>query len=315
MLEIRRYHSEQEEEWNLFVAHSKNGTFLIDRRYMDYHAHRFSDFSLMIYTEKGALLAVLPAHREDNCLFSHGGLTYGGLVMGNDMTAQKAMQVFDALNAFLADNGIDRVRYKPAPHIYHRCPAEEDLYAIVQCCHARLQFREIASVVPLDGNLPKWSQLRVRGVKKADRQGVQVVQSDDYDGFWNILSDNLLQKYGKAPVHSLEEIRLLAGRFPRNIRLFVAKQGCEMLAGTVIYETKDRIAHSQYISASPRGKQMGALDKLFYHLLTEEYTHMSYFDFGISTEQHGQWLNENLIHQKEGFGARAVCYDTYEWTL
>ncbi|MGN0221824.1 MAG: GNAT family N-acetyltransferase [Prevotella sp.] len=315
MLEIRQYHSESAEEWNMFVAHSKNGTFLIDRNYMDYHAHRFSDFSLMIYTEKGALLALLPAHREGNCLFSHGGLTYGGLVMSDDMTAQKAKLVLEALNAFLADNGISRVRYKPIPHIYHRRPAEEDLYAIVQCSHARLLFREIASVVPLGGNMPKWSQLRVRGVKKADKQGVQVMQSDDYAGFWYILSDNLLQKYGKVPVHTLEEIRLLASRFPCNIRLFVAKQGSEMLAGTVIYETEDRVAHSQYISASPRGKQTGALDKLFHCLLTEVYAHMRYFDFGISTEQHGEWLNENLIHQKEGFGARAVCYDTYEWTL
>ena len=315
MLEIRQYHSDNEAQWNTFVAQSKNGTFLIDRRYMDYHAHRFADFSLMIYSEKGSLQALLPAHREGNKLFSHGGLTYGGLVMGNDMTAQKAKQVFESLNVFLKEQGISNVRYKPTPHIYHRCAAEEDLYAIVQCCHASLLFREISSVVMMDETAPRWSQLRTRGVKKAEKQGVLVSESDDYEGFWSVLSDNLMQRHGVQPVHSLEEIRLLASRFPRHIRLFVATREGEIVAGTVIYETMGRVAHSQYIAASPRGRQVGALDMLFHYLLTERYVHTPYFDFGISTEQHGEWLNENLIHQKEGFGARGVCYDTYEWTL
>ena len=35
------------------------------------------------------------------------------------------------------------------------------------------------------------------------------------------------------------------------------------------------------------------------------------FDFGVSTEQRGSYLNEGLIFQKEGFGGRAICYDTY----
>ena len=38
-------------------------------------------------------------------------------------------------------------------------------------------------------------------------------------------------------------------------------------------------------------------------------------DFGISTEHGGDYLNEGLIFQKEGFGARSVCYDCYEVAL
>ena len=30
---------------------------------------------------------------------------------------------------------------------------------------------------------------------------------------------------------------------------------------------------------------------------------------------HNSDLHDSLIYQKEGFGGRAVCYDTYEWTL
>ena len=45
------------------------------------------------------------------------------------------------------------------------------------------------------------------------------------------------------------------------------------------------------------------------------YADRRYFSFGISTEQAGQYLNEGLIAQKEGFGARTVVHDFYEWNL
>ena len=79
MFEIVRYTPGHIAEWNQFVEASKNGTFLFDRRYMDYHADRFNDFSLMFYLGS-RLLAVLPAHVVGDTLCSHNGLTYGGLL-------------------------------------------------------------------------------------------------------------------------------------------------------------------------------------------------------------------------------------------
>ena len=46
-LNIVRYTAEQKTVWDSFVATSKNGTFLFMRDYMDYHADRFADHSLM----------------------------------------------------------------------------------------------------------------------------------------------------------------------------------------------------------------------------------------------------------------------------
>ena len=38
---ITRYSAENKERWDRFVRLSKNGTFLLQRDYMDYHADRF----------------------------------------------------------------------------------------------------------------------------------------------------------------------------------------------------------------------------------------------------------------------------------
>ena len=61
-----------------------------------------------------------------------------------------------------------------------------------------------------------------------------------------------------------------------------------------------------------RGLELGALDSVMNEFTETIYKDWKYFDFGISTEDNGKYLNEGLISQKEGFGGRAVCYDTYE---
>lgn len=128
MFEIRRYTPEHVDEWNQFVAESKNGVFLFDRRYMDYHSDRFCDHSLMFYLD-GRLLAVLPAHQSGDTLCSHNGLTYGGLVMSPRLTVVQTMHLFREMNDYLHSQGIRHVSYKAIPWIYHRLSAEEDLYA------------------------------------------------------------------------------------------------------------------------------------------------------------------------------------------
>ena len=81
MIEIVRYTPDKAAEWDAFVRQSKNATFLFYRGYMDYHADRFADYSLMFY-DKGRLCALLPANDGgDGTLWSHRGLTYGGLLM------------------------------------------------------------------------------------------------------------------------------------------------------------------------------------------------------------------------------------------
>lgn len=312
MFEIVRYSQERAHEWNTFVAHSKNGTFLFDRRYMDYHADRFTDFSLMIYRQ-GALYALLPANAEGDVLWSHRGLTYGGIVMTDKAMAERIQQLFRELNDYLRDHGFRKVVYKTIPHIYHRVPSEEDWFSLFSICRAQLVDRSISSTIDLLQPL-KWRRDRKYGVNKAFANGVQVGESNDWAGFWQVLKTNLMHKYGAKPVHTLWEIELLHSRFPDDIRLFTAERNGQILGGTVIY-LSPMVAHTQYISASPEGKALRVIDALFDYILHECDWPVRYFDFGTSNEEDGHILVEPLIYQKEGFGGRAVCYDTYEYGL
>lgn len=315
-LQVVRYDVTHADEWNAFVATSKNGTFLLDRRYMDYHADRFTDCSLLFY-KKGMLLAALPAswNADEGVVTSHGGLTYGGLLLSTPITAVEALEVFAcATDWFRRQLGATRWVYKPMPYIYHRVPADEDLYALFRS-GATVTARGISSVIDLSRPLPM-RELRRRGVRKAQQAGIVVEETTDFGAFWPVLTEVLQTKHGRLPVHTQAEMELLHSRFPEQIRLFVARRPDDdaVVAGTVIYEAGP-VVHAQYIAASPDGKAMGALDGLFHQLITERYADRAFFDFGISTEQGGAYLNEGLLFQKEGFGARAVVYDTYEIRL
>lgn len=313
MFEIRRYADDDRETWNDFVKRSKQGTFLFDRRYMDYHRDRFSDYSLLFY-KKEKLYALLPANIDGDTLWSHQGLTYGGLITDTHATTAEVCTLFEELNTFLRRQGIHHVVYKPMPWIYQQLPAEEDLYAIFNRCHAQLMVRNVSSTIELNRAL-KWRRIRKYGADKAEKEGIRVVQDDSaYADFWQVLTDNLLHTYQTRPVHTLAEISRLHDAFPDNIRLYVACLDEKVIGGTLLYVTP-QVVHSQYISATPEGKHLHAIDAIFRQILTKDYQSYRYFDFGISNEDRGRYLNEGLIYQKEGFGGRAVCYDWYDWNV
>ena len=313
MFTIIPYSPDRLDEWNAFVAASKNGTFLFDRGYMDYHADRFNDNSLMFFLE-GKLMAILLANRCGDTLFSHQGLSYGGLVMSTEATTAKVCTMFDELNTILCEQGIRKVVYRPVPWIFHHLPAEEDLYAIFLKCHAQLVGRDVSSTIIPDRPV-KWKRDRHYAANKARTNGIIVRQTDDFPSFWAILSDNLMSKFGAKPVHTLQEITLLHERFPENIQLWAAyAPDGQMLAATVLYIFK-HVVHAQYISASEEGKRLHAVDGLFDQLLHNTFTDVSFFNLGTSNMPHSSDLHDSLIYQKEGFGGRAVCYDTYEWKI
>ncbi len=323
MITVTRYTPKNHQTWNEFVKQSRQGTFLFDRNYMDYHQDRFHDHSLMIYY-KDKLYALLPANEVVSAsnneipqkeLVSHQGLTYGGLLTCNKMTAELTCETFEAIGNYLKQEDFSKLTYKAIPWIYHKIPSEEDLYALIHVGKASLSAREISTTILLQNKL-RFSEQRRRGVNKAKKNSLIIRQSSQEDvfAFWNILNNNLQQKYHTRPVHSNEELQLLMSRFPENIIGYSVLKDEEVIAGTIIFITP-QVIHTQYIGASEKGKEEGALDLLFDYLINQKKWNAPYFDFGKSTEDRGNYLNTNLIHQKEGFGGRGVAYDTYEWTL
>ena len=121
---------------------------------------------------------------------------------------------------------------------------------------------------------------------------------------------NLKDRFDVEPVHSLTEIEHLKLKFPNHIRQYNVFDGAEVVAGATIFESK-RVAHVQYISGNKNRNESGSLDYLFDYLITKEFNHKDYFDFGTSNENEGNNINQGLLYWKEGFGARSYTQHFY----
>jgi hypothetical protein len=308
---VELYRSDQKKLWNDFVAQAKNGVFLFDRDYMGYHSDRFVDHSLMFYYN-GRLVALMPANVDSSALHSHGGLTFGGVVSAYAMKTHIMLGIFRSLIQHCQNQGINEIIYKPIPYIYHSIPADEDLYALF-VNDAKLMARNVSSCIYLP-KTRKFDDNRQDNIRKAKNNDIVVKESLDFDSFMKIEEESLSERHGVKPVHSVEEITGLATKFSNNIKLYASFKAKTMLAGIIIYESKN-VAHMQYAANSKEGWNVGAQDIIEDYLINSRYKEKTYFDFGISTEKLGQVLNVGLIKRKENFGASAVMYDIYHITV
>ncbi len=310
MLTISRYENTDYSQWNNFVEGTRNGNFLFNRDYLDYHSDRFVDSSLLVRAS-GKLSALFPCNVTEDCVITHGGLTYGGLLYGDSFCANNIIKALEAIFHHFREQGKTKLIYKAIPSIFRKFPSDEDLFALTYL-GAKLSRRDLSSVVRLQDKI-KYSDSRKSTARKAEKSGCIIKEFFDYKLFHALIS-HVLSKFDTKPVHTVQELELLASRFKNKIRLFgVFREG--MLDAAVLIYDFGHVVHTQYMASSDNGRKIGALDYLLIWLCDLFAMDKKYLSFGISTESNGRILNEGLLRQKEGFGGRGLVHDFYELEL
>lgn len=303
-------------EWDDLVARSVAGTFLHTQRFLSYHGERFRDLSVCLY-ESGVLSAIFPAAVDPGdaeCVTSYPGASYGGLIHAGLLRGTPMIEAFEAIRRYYSELGLVRLRYKAVPRIYHRAPAEDDLYALFRL-DARRYRCDLAAVIDLSHRLPT-SRRRKRCLKGTVANGVIVLDTTEMlSSFWSLLEDTLRRRYAVQPVHTFEEIRLLQSRFPDQIRLITALAGEDLLGGVILFMMPTTV-HVQYSCASERGYSVHALDAVLEHCIAvATRAGARWFSMGISNEANGRVLNQSLHGFKTEFGAGGVAHEFYELDL
>ena len=305
---VEKYKKENRLAWDTFIAGAKNATFLFTRDFMEYHSDRFTDYSLLVYKDD-LLYAVLPANIVGNKLYSHKGLTYGSFVLSKSAKLLYTFEAFKALLAFLNAKAISTLELRNIPTFYNTMPSDELSYFLFKA-NATLIKRDALMVIDKSNKI-KFQKNRREGINKAKRNGLTIAVEHNFEGFWNqILIPNLQKKHGVAPVHSLEEIQLLAAKFPDHIKQVNVYKDNVIVAGTTLFLTKTTI-HPQYVSGNSDKNAFGSLDLAYDYIINHFDSSKRYFDFNISSEENGTALNSGLIFWKESCGARTYVADNY----
>ena len=308
---LRRYGSSLQYKWDDFVEKSRNGIFLFKRKFMDYHSDRFVDNSFIFY-EKDQIIAVLPANLDNQTLYSHQGLTYGGMIVCASMKQEKMIECFSLVIEYMKKNRIQKLIYKQIPYIFSNYPSQEDEYALFRF-GAKLLKVEPSSVINLKNSL-KMAKGRKAQISRATREGVSISLMDNFSDFIE-LENKVLMRHNTKAVHTSSELELLHSRFPQEIQLIAAIKENKPIAYALFFVYKNSV-HVQYMASDEEGRKYGGLD-LIIKFSIDKFTseNKEFFDFGISCENAGRILNTGLISEKEGFAARTVCLQTWELEL
>ncbi len=307
-LEILRYNVAQKKKWDEFILKAKNSSFLFYRNFMDYHQDRFQDFSLFVL-EKNEIVAVLPAHLSNNVLYSHKGLSYGGIICLPEVSLTTYENILKAIFLYCNKQNILEIEINSIPSIYSSNFSEELAFFNFAFAQKTARVQLLSSI---DFRIPfHMNENRKRMINKGIKNKFYIKEEKNANLFWQtILVPRLQSKYDNIPVHTMEEMNYLMQSFPQNIKQFnVFNVDGKIMAGTTIFENKN-VVHLQYIAGLDEGNREGALDFLIYNLLEKYKNKVDFFDFGSSNIT-DKTLNKGLIYWKESFGARSVAQYTY----
>lgn len=319
MLTIEAYNLSKHKSWDDFVAVSRNGTFMQQRTFLNYHPpERFADCSVMVYKPCGELIAVVPAAQvmegQKRVFLSYPGASHGGIIVDKRFGTAEAMELVTLLTEYCKANRFNAIEIKMIPRIYYSWPSDEIDFALRYSGYSPVS-SELATALPVKEVVTASENLiesTRRNIRKAQKYGVNIEESNDFAAYWRILAENLEQKHHAHPTHTLAEILDLTNRYPGAIKLFAAFQEGEMISGVVAFLLNSRVVNCFYIASNSRYQNLRSLELLFFKLIDwSRENGYCYLDWGISTEAKGIRINQGLFSFKEKFGGRGVLRESY----
>ena len=315
MIKVIPYQPSLRTTWDDLVKRSASPNILMFRDYIEYHANRFDEHSLVLYKDEKPI-GVFPAATNPNNMdeiVSHPGLTFGGVMLAHNLNQDYTLEFIQEILHYYRNLEFKRIIYKSMPQIYSKKPNEQAEYFLwkLDFLCSRL---DLSVSIDLQNENP-WSSRRIRALKKASKS-VTISHDLEYlNDFWEILSVNLKTKHGAIPTHSLSEMQFLLAKFPSNILPTFALIDGSCVGGVINY-TSERVHHAQYISTNELGSRNGALEAIFESAIEFAISSgATYYDFGISTTDSGNYLNLGLYTFKTEFGGGGVCHRFYSREL
>lgn len=305
--DLAPYHPGLATAWDRLVARAGAGTVLHSRRFLDYHGARFREESLVLPLGGTDLAAAFPLAadpREPGRVVSHPGTSFGGVLTRSRDPAQ-ARAILRRAARQLSARGYARLLYRAAPSAVLDQPDDGLLPDLLRL--GQVVQHDLWSVLNLDpaAERRRYWQSEIR---RAERKGLRVQPArtgQDWADLHAVLVARLAGKYGKAPVHSLDELIDLNRRLGPASRGLVVRDGAgQALAGLWCLDYGKGTLHNQYNAATDQGLALGASSLAIATALEAALSEgFRRFSFGRSTNEDGFTENGALVRFKAGFGA------------
>ena len=318
MYEILPYSPELDQRFDHFVKHeSVNGTFLQSRRFLNYHpAGRFNDASFALQ-KSGIIAAYFPGVKTaQNEFISHQGSTFGGPIISKAFyNGSKLRELLEEADQYLSQ--FSKIVFKVTPAIFSKENPDLLEYTLEHLGYRR--YTELSNYTPLQKDVDPLTQCDAKHRKQFQESEKfkctyrELETEKDFETFYRFLEISKA-KHNTKPVHTLEDLYDLRRRLKKNLRFKSLWLGERYVCGMMQFLFQETKAiHDQYISPDETFTEFHPTTALHVYALREAAQEgFDKFSWGISTEDHGNYLNENLYRFKEAFGAQPSVNVTYE---
>lgn len=313
-IRLVRYSKEHEQYWDDFlIEKSINSTFLHSRKFYNHNELNEKDDCSFLFYDNNRLIALFPANLYDKegnkILHSYLRSTYGGLIIEDDTTTPDVIEILQLIEAEAKLLGVAEIIIRPTFSIYNSGLTGAIDYALWKCGYG-IKYREAEYAIELD-KYPMYTSSCKRSVAAAYKKGIEVRESADLKKYWEILSGNLKERYGVAPVHSIAQIETLQGLVGDVVKLFAAYHADIMIGGILAFLANKHVVHAQYIASVNAYQEYRPLNAIIDTMCQWGKTNgYKYHNLGMATEPGGVIINDGLMRFKEGFGARGVLRET-----
>jgi hypothetical protein len=247
---------------------------------------------------------------------SHAGSTFGGPIIAKPYyTGARLFEVLQEADQYLTANFKHSV-LKITPALF----AEEtpDMLEYVLEHLGYIRHTELSSQTPLSTGVDPLENCNrnqrrlwvaankfIEELPEKDRWEYRALESEEEIATFHKFLTISKEKHHVKPVHTLEDLLDLKKRIPENLRFrglfFGGRYVCGMLQ--FVFE-KTKVLHDQNISPDESFTEFHHTTPMNLFALREAAQEgFKHFSWGISTENGGDFLNENLFHYKESFGA------------
>ncbi|WP_456399949.1 hypothetical protein [Persephonella sp.] len=318
MFKIEIYTKKYKEKWDQFVEQSRNGTIFHTRKFLSYHPpNRFEDFSLL-FLKDGNIMSVLPACIEilngRTVLASHKGSTYGGFVIPFKFGIEESLYLVETLQEFLYKEGFREVWMRYPEYIFELEPAQEIKFAMWYKGF-RLDYIELSTCYSLE----RYDESKpiIRQARRSYDKGVKCIYDDNnFEGYYNILYENLKTKYNREPTHTLEEVLLLKKLLNDSFVLVSVYLNNELIGGIVMFIANKKAAHIFYSAVKKNISGIFPNDALVDTAIRKlKEKGFKYLNYGISTEDKGRKINFELFRFKEKFKGFGVYREVWRYVF
>ena len=309
---IEKYTPRKKKIWNNMVKNLTNNIFFFHRDYLSYFKNNINENSLIIYDDKlKKIIGFIPGNISKDTFYSFEKLTFGGLFLENLYYKNIFFsEIFNILIEYLKEKKIKKVFFRLLPSPYYTNDNALLLSYLNNLKKSKI-FTEISSYIKLS-KLNNFSKLRLRSLKK--NKDLIIKRKKITKKYWNFVSKNLKLKYKVNPVHTYDEMKFLEKKFPKNILFFSCYKRNIFLGGLVVFKFGE-VLKIQYVGFDEKYKYLNPQDSIITYLIKNDiFNDIKILDFGISTENNGKTINENLLFYKETFGAvnfnylKIICY-------